>query len=182
MGPRSFIGLGQFAFAALFLFLCPLLVRAASASNKIYVVNIQQIVAKSNAGAAIRKRVEKEAIKRKAKIERLTQEVESFEEKLRKQSSLLSKSARQEKEDALVQKQKDLTRLVQDEQEFLQRESGTAVTKLVQQIQDLLPQVVEKTGAAVIIEQDPSLVVYVSKEYDLTEEVIELLNKNSVNF
>ncbi|MCI5065987.1 OmpH family outer membrane protein [bacterium] len=155
--------------------------REASA-EKVYVVDIQQVVAKSNAGTAVRKRVEKEAVKRKAKIERLKLEVEEFEKKLAKQASLLSQAALLEKKDALFQRKKDLSRTVQDEQEFLKRESAKAVTGLVKKIQELLPELVEKRGADVIMERDPKVVVYVADEFDLTDEVVELLNERSISF
>jgi Skp family chaperone for outer membrane proteins len=175
--PMKFLLFGGCALVFLF-FLVPQSVFA----NEIYVVDIQEVISKSHAGSAIRKRVEKEAMKRKARLERLTQEVKDFETKLVKQATLLSDDALASKQDELLEKKRALSRKVQDEKEFLQREGEKAVTQLVDRIQKVIPQVVPEGDDAVVMKKDRRIVMHVAPKYDLTEKVIEKMNGMSVSF
>ena len=150
-------------------------------TEEIYVVNIQEVIAKSTAGESFKKKMEAEALKRRAQIELVSQEILADEEKLQKQASLLAPSVLQEKKDALIQRRKELARKVQDEKESLERQSSQAIAKLVGKIREMIPQVVKDGSASIVMERDPQVVLYASPKRDITAQLIELLNEAVVS-
>jgi Skp family chaperone for outer membrane proteins len=150
-------------------------------AEEIYVVNIQEVIAKSAAGESLKKKMEAEALKRRSQIDLASQEILADEEKLQKQASLLAPSILQEKQDALAQRRKELARKVQDEKESLERQSGQAIAKLVGKIREMIPQVVKDDPASIVMERDPQVVLYASPSRDITAQLIDLLNETVVS-
>lgn len=160
----------------LLLLLLPLIPPTQVVAEEIYVVNIQEVIAKSTAGESLKKKMEAEALKRRSEIELVSQEILADEEKLQKQASLLAPSVLQEKKDALIQRRKELARRVQDEKESLERQSSQAIAKLIGEIREMIPQIVKDGSASIVMERDPQVVLYASPNRDITAQLIELLN------
>jgi len=166
--------------ALTFIFLIPILPiekTALAIAEEIFVVSIQDVISKSEAGKALRKKMESEALERRSELERISEEIRADEEKLQKQSSLLSPDALQEKKDGIVLRQKELARKVQDEKELLGRKSNQQIAKLVEKIREIIPQCVEGNATAIVIEKDPQVVVYAAPNRDITDKLIKLLNE-----
>lgn len=159
----------------------PLIPLPQAFAEEIYVVNIQEVIAKSAAGESLKKKMEAEALKRRSQIDLASQEILADEEKLQKQASLLAPSILQEKQDALAQRRKELARKVQDEKESLERQSGQAIAKLVGKIREMIPQVVKDDPASIVMERDPQVVLYASPSRDITAQLIDLLNETVVS-
>lgn len=165
----------------LLLLLLPLILPTQVVAEEIYVVNIQEVIAKSTAGESLKKKMEDEALERRSQIELISQEILADEEKLQKQASLLAPSVIQEKKDVLIQRRKELARKVQDEKESLERQSSQAIAKLVGKIREMIPEVVKDGSATIVIEKDPQVVLYASPKRDITAQLIELLNEAVVS-
>lgn len=170
-----------FCKALILLLSFPLIPSAQVVAEEIFVVNIQEVIAKSTAGESLKKKMEAEALKRRSQIEAISQEIVADEEKLQKQASLLAPTVLEEKKDALLQRRKELARKVQDEKESLERQSSQAIAKLVGKIREMIPQVVKDDSASVVMERDPQVVLYASPDRDITAQLIELLNEAVVS-
>ncbi len=155
--------------------------KAFSEVNPIYVVDMQRVIAESIIGKATKSDIEEEVKKRQTRLEKQKNDFEAMKGEMEGKKGVLSSQAYEEKSEALRKKSRDLQRSIQDEQEALRRKKDQEVSKVIKLIHEVVSELGKEKGIKAIVEKDPGLVVFVSSEYDLTEDVIERLDEKKTS-
>ncbi len=154
---------------------------AFAAEGEIFVVDLQKVLADSVAGKAARSNIEEENSKRSKKLEQLSKDLERERQDLLKQGSLLSRSALEEKQESFRNREKSFQRAVNDQKEELARIQRQELGKIMAEVKKVVDELALEEKASFVIERDPRLVLYVSKEFDYTDKVISKLNKRKLD-
>ncbi len=162
------------------------LVRAETESSQssnppIYVIDMQRAIDESIVGKAAKSNLKAAVQKGEAKVGRVRSELEQMKADVMKQSSLLSEQALQDKKDALDKKERELARVVQDGREELQRQNSSEIEVIVKEIDAIVKDLAKQKSYGLILEKDANYVLYVKDEFDLTEQVVEMLNKRKTD-
>ena len=144
---------------------------------EIAVVDVQRVVNESILGKAARNNVDAAVKTGTVKLETMKKEMQSLQEGLAKQSSVLSGTALQEKQDSLQKKQRALEEAYQDQQKTLARKNEQEIGKVVSKVDTVVKQLAKEGGYAFVLEKDPRVVVYAGPEIDITKKVIAVLDE-----
>ncbi|MBX7136603.1 MAG: OmpH family outer membrane protein [Oligoflexia bacterium] len=158
------------------------MVALAADSKSIYVVDMQRVIDESIMGKAARNNMQEEIKTEELKLSTRKSELQRSQAALDKQSSVLSSSALQEKREGLSKQERELMRDVQDKREELSRKNGVEISRIVKEIDAIVEQLAKNKQYEFVIEKDRELVLFVKPDYDLTEQVIEALNKKKMDF
>ncbi len=161
-------------FIILSLFLCG---TYAIAAEKIGIIDMREIMLKSDAGKKAAEDFGKLYEKDKAMIQQKETEMRKLKEDLDKQRSVLTESAMKEKEAAYQKKFRDYQLMVKDANEELQSRDQELSKKLVPDILKVIHAIGDKEKYTLIIDIGTSPVAYFAKENNLTQKVIEEFNK-----
>jgi outer membrane protein len=161
-------------FIILSLFLCG---TYAIAAEKIGIIDMREIMLKSDAGKKAAEDFGKLYEKDKAMIQQKETEMRKLKEDLDKQRSVLTESAMKEKEAAYQKKFRDYQLMVKDANEELQSRDQELSKKLVPDILKIIQAIGDKEKYTLIIDIGTSPVAYFAKENNLTQKVIEEFNK-----
>lgn len=148
----------------------------AKADQPIYVVDMQRIINESVIGKAARNNVEEEIKKKRVVLDKSKLEVDKIKEEIEKQSSLLSPDALEVKKELLAKKQRDFDRAFQDQREDIARKNNESMLKVVGQIEEVIKELAAKNNYKFVMEKDLRVVVFVNEKYDISSEVIKVLN------
>ncbi len=150
---------------------------AYAAEGKIGVVDFQKVLATSNAGKAAKEQITKEGKKMEDDLKTRGDEIEDLRKKFEKESPVMSKEARDEK-------QRDIRIKIGDAQALQKKyadEFKTFEGKLIKQIQKEVFEIVEdigkKEGYTMIIEK--TAVLYAPESVDITDKLIQMYNAKS---
>lgn len=155
-------------------------VRAQAVSDKtVYVIDMQRVLEESILGKAAKQRLEAEFKESGVKLQKSKAALNSFRADIEKQAGLLSSEALEEKRESLLKKEKELARAYQDQQEGLVKKNDIEIGSVVKQIDKAVQELAAKEKFDFIIENDKRFVVYVEKDYDITDRVVKLLDSKS---
>jgi outer membrane protein len=158
--------------SALWWALTPALAQAPQATRLGY-VDLQRILAKSQAGVQAREQLEKEKVGMQKQLDGQKVELDKLRDELEKKGQLLSADARRDKQDQLERKLRDAQRLAGDLEKELQKREQTMGTKILRELEGVFTKVGKEKGYAMILERRQAGVVYGATELDVTEEVIK---------
>ena len=153
----------------------------AEASEKIAIVDVQQIVNESIIGKAAKNNVEQQINKAKLKVASLKSDFEKQRADLEKQSSILSGAALEQRREALAKKQVDFQRTYQDMQQELGRVNDKELGKVIEQVNEVVKGLADERGYQFVFEKDKQSVLYAAPRIDITKEVIESLDKKKLD-
>mgnify|MGYP003623820134 CR=1 FL=1 len=152
---------------------------SAFAEGKIGVVNVQRLLAESDASKAMeqkfkaaREKMENDLQAKAKAIETLSQQLES--------SSVLSPEARADKEREGRQKVDDFRALEQTYAQDLQSMEVRYLERMQKEILEVVDQVAVKGNYTVILDAQTAL--YYQKVIDVTVEVLKGLNSRNIKF
>ena len=163
-------------FVVMSFFLCG---TCAFAAEKIGIIDMREIMVKSDAGKKAAEDFGKLYEKDKALIQKREAEMMKIKEDLEKQRSVLKESAMREKEAEYQKKFRDYQLLVKDANDELQRRDQELSKKLVPDILKVINVIGDKEKYSLIIDVGSIPVPYFAKENNLTQKVIEEFNKAS---
>ncbi len=149
----------------------------AIAAEKIGIIDMREIMLKSDAGKKAAEDFGKLYEKDKAMIQQKETEMRKLKEDLDKQRSVLTESAMKEKEAAYQKKFRDYQLMVKDANEELQSRDQELSKKLVPDILKVIRAIGDKEKYTLILDVGTSPVAYFAKENNLTQKVIEEFNK-----
>jgi outer membrane protein len=152
--------------------LAPALAQAPQPSRVGY-VDLQRILAKSQAGVQAREQIEKDKASMQKQVDSQKGDYDKLRDELEKKGQLLSADARREKTEALERKTRDIRRLLDDLEKELQKKEQTMGAKILRELEGIFTRVGKEKGYAVIVERRQAGVVYGAPEVDVTEEVIK---------
>jgi len=149
----------------------------ADAAEKIGFVNVQEILATSNAGKKELEDIRKGIEKTKAMLQEKETELKKIDEELKKQKPLLKEEVFKEKELSFQKKVRDYQILVKDSNEELNVKQQEVAKKMLPEIQKLVQAIGEKEKYSMIMDISLIPVAYHAKENDLTKRVVDEFNK-----
>jgi outer membrane protein len=161
-------------FIILSLFLCG---TYAIAAEKIGIIDMREIMLKSDAGKKAAEDFGKLYEKDKAMIQQKETEMRKLKEDLDKQRSVLTESAMKEKEAAYQKKFRDYQLMVKDANEELQARDQELSKKMIPDILKVVNAMGEKGKYTMIIDVSTIPIAYHAKENELTKQVIDELDK-----
>ncbi len=152
--------------------LTPALAQAPQPTRVGY-VDLQRILARSQAGVQAREQLEKEKVTMQKQLDGHKVEIDKLRDELEKKGQLLSADARRDKQDQLERKLRDAQRLAGDLEKELQRKEQNMGAKILRELEGIFTRVGKEKGYVLILERRQAGVVYGAPEADVTEEVIK---------
>lgn len=152
--------------------LTPALAQAPQAGRVGY-VDLQRILARSQAGVQAREQIEKEKAVMQKQVDSQKGEYDRLRDELEKKGQLLSPDARREKQEALERKTRDIRRLLDDLEKELQKKEQNMGAKILRDLEGIFTRVGKDRGYAMIVERRQAGVVYGAPDADVTEDVIK---------
>jgi len=144
----------------------------APAAGRIAFVDVQRVIARSQAGMAAREQLERDKAAMQKQVDGQRDEIKKLQEDLEKKGQLLTAEARKERQEQLERKIRDVRRLVDDLQKELQKKEQELLQKVLQEVSGVVQKVGREKGYLMIVEKRGAAVVYGAAEADLTEEIV----------
>lgn len=141
--------------------------------SRVGYVDLQRILARSQAGVQAREQLEKEKVGMQKQLDGHKVELDKLRDELEKKGQLLSADARRDKQDQMERKLRDAQRLAGDLEKELQKKEQTMGAKILRELEGVFTKVGKEKGYMVILERRQAGVVYGAPEVDVTEEVIK---------
>ncbi len=169
------VGAALASLVALAWVLTPALAQAPQAppATRIGYVDLQRILARSQAGVQAREQLEKEKVGMQKQLDGHKVELDKLRDELEKKGQLLSADARRDKQDQLERKLRDAQRLAGDLEKELQRKEQNMGAKILRELEGIFTRVGKEKGYVLIIERRQAGIVYGAPDADVTEEVIK---------
>ena len=146
----------------------------ASAEFRVGFVNTVKLMEKAPQARAAISKMEAEFAPREKEIVALQREVKKIEEKLAKDSAVLSEEKRRKIERELITKRRELKRAQDEFREDLNIRRNEELTKLQKQLYDAIVNFAKEEKYDLIVSEG---VVYASKRVDVTDKLLERLKK-----
>jgi len=147
------------------------------AQEKIGFINMRQIIQTSNAGKKAGDEMKRIAERKQAEITAMGRELESMKNELDKKSSVMTASARAEKETAYQKKLRSYQILVNDSNEELQKKDQEVFQKLMPDIMKIVRSIGEKEKYTLIVDVATMPLPYFDKSRDISKKVVDEFNK-----
>ncbi|HHH45756.1 MAG TPA: OmpH family outer membrane protein [Thiotrichales bacterium] len=148
----------------------------ASAEFRVGFVNTVKLMEKAPQARAAISKMEAEFAPREKEIVALQREVKKIEEKLAKDSAVLSEEKRRKIERELITKRRELKRAQDEFREDLNIRRNEELTKLQKQLYDAIVNFAKEEKYDLIVSEG---VVYASKRVDVTDQLLERLKKEA---
>lgn len=143
-----------------------------AADQKIGFVNTARLLKEAPQAEAARKKLEKEFAPRDKKIVKMQKKLKSMDDKLAKDASIMSESARKKMERKIVSEKRDIKRSKEEFTEDLNIRRNEELTKLQKLIYDTILTLAKEDKYDVILGES---VLYSSKRIDVTEKILARL-------
>jgi outer membrane protein len=161
-------------FIAIFIYIFFNNVSFAADVAKIGVIDLQKILETSAAGKAIQAQLKEEKDKMEADLKKKGAEIENIRKRLERESMVMGKEMREEKERESRIKINDFKSLQKKYRANLQKLEGGLMNQLKTDIDEIVQQIGKKGGYLLIINKFG--VLYSPNSIDITDNVIGKLN------
>ena len=141
---------------------------------KIGVANLQRILETSNQGKSAQDEIKKQKDKMEVELKQKGGEIEELRNQLERESMVMSKEKREEKEREIRIKLNDFKSLQKRYRTELQNLEKKLVNALLKEVSDLVEEIGKKEGYLLIINN--AGVMYSPKAINITDKVIKELN------
>jgi Skp family chaperone for outer membrane proteins/TolB-like protein len=163
-----------------FKFLIVFLALPLFAEYKIGYIDSQEILAKYEKAQEIRNEFQSKVNEWKKEVNNRQQELEKLQKSLETQSFMLTEEAKMRKIQEIQQKKAELENFIND----VYRKDGKAETlnkelmqPLLQEIDTIVSEIAEEEEYTFILDASTGVVIYADDMYDITERIIERLNR-----
>lgn len=147
------------------------------AQEKIGFINMRQIIQTSNEGKKAGDEMKRIADRKQAEITAMERELKSMKDDLDKKSSVMTASARSEKESAYQKKLRSYQILVNDSNEELRKKDQEIFQKLMPDIMKIVRSIGEKEKYTLIVDVATMPVPYFDKSKDISKKIVDEFNK-----
>ncbi len=144
---------------------------AAQPSNRIGVVDIQQVLNQSQKGVAMKQKLDQERAVRQRELDARQQEVMKLQAEFEKQAPLLSEQAKRERSEALQRKVRDVRRIAEDANRDFDKRVREAEVDVTREIFGIVQEYGKDQGFTLILEK--STLLYTAPAVDITAEVVK---------
>lgn len=151
---------------------------ASSAADgaKIGVVDFQKILEISNAGKSAQVEINKQGKQMETDLKDRGAEIEDIEKKLERESLVMSKEVRDEKQREMRIKIGDFKALQQKYMEDFKALENRIISRIQKEVVELVQEIGKKEGYTLIVEKRTGGVVYAPTSIDITDAVIQVYN------
>ncbi|MFH1076794.1 MAG: OmpH family outer membrane protein [Pseudomonadota bacterium] len=147
-------------------------------SVKIGVVDLQDIIEKSEFGKAASEKIKTKGNELSKELKQKSSEVKKMEEQFEKNTVVLSKDARKEQEDKLHAKINDLKTLEREYSRVLKELNNELLQQLEKKIKEVIGDLAKKEKYTLVLTKQPA-VAYSVPGLDITNTVISMLDSRS---
>lgn len=144
---------------------------------KIGYIDIQKVIAESQAGKRARDRFQAQVKKAEADIVKERQEIERLKADLDKKGPLLKDEERRNVESDLQKRSINLQRSMSDYQQDLQAKNNEMMSDLLKELEKIVNEVGKAEKFTLILER--SQILYSDQGIDITSKVIETYNSRA---
>ena len=141
---------------------------------KIGFIDIQRIVAESQAGKKAKDRFQAQVKKAEADIQKERQDLEKLRTDLDKKGPLLKEEERRNLEADFQRRSVNLQRSLSDQQQELQRKNSEMMSEILKDLEQIVTDVGKTEKFTLILER--SQILYSDQAVDITNKVIEVYN------
>ena len=141
---------------------------------KIGVANLQRVLEASNQGKSAQQEIKKQKDQMEQEMKQKGGEIEELRKQLERESMVMSKDKREEKEREIRIKINDFKSLDKRYRAQLQRLEKKLVSELLKEVSALVEEIGKKEGYLLIINKPG--IMYSPKSIDITDQVIKELN------
>jgi outer membrane protein len=147
------------------------------AAEKTGFINVQDVILGTDVGKKADEDFKKMVDNKRSLIQERETELKRLKDEIERQGSILTESARKEKEAVQQGKFLDYQRIVKEANDEVTAKRHELVDKMIPDIMKIVNEIGEKEKYTLIIDLNIVPVAYFSKENDLTKRVIEQANK-----
>jgi len=144
---------------------------------KIGVVNLQRVLETSNQGKSAQEEIKKQKDQMELELKQKGAEIEELRKQLERESMVMSKEKREEKEREIRIKLNDFKSLQQRYRTQLQNLEKKLVNALLKEVSSLVEEIGKKEGYLLIINNTG--VLYSPNSINITDQLIKQLNARS---
>ena len=154
---------------------------ASSAADavKIGIVDFQKILEVSNSGKTAQAEINKQGKQMEADLKDRGGEIEELEKKLERESPVMSKDIREEKQRDMRIKIGDFKALQQKYMEDFKALENRIINRIQKEVVELVQEIGKKEGYTLIVEKRTGGVVFAPLSIDITDAVILAYNAES---
>jgi outer membrane protein len=151
---------------------------ASSAADvaKIGVVDFQKILEVSNPGKTAQVEINKQGKQMENDLKDRGTEIEDIEKKIERESLVMSKEVREEKQREMRIKIGDFKALQQKYMEDFKALENRIISRIQKEVVELVQEIGKKEGYTLIVERRTGGVVYAPMSIDITDTVIQIYN------
>jgi outer membrane protein len=150
----------------------------AAETPKFGYVDMQRALNLCDAGKEAKKVMTHEVEKVQKVVGAKQKELEALKEDLEKRGTVMSESARREKEADYQIKLRDLQRMQRDYEDELRRKDREMTARILKQLAEATKKVGEEQKYTAIFERNQPTIIFISNALDLTEQIIKLVNQS----
>jgi outer membrane protein len=165
----------------LFILLCMPVSLLAVDALKIGCIDFQKVLNESDAGKKAKTDLEMLVKSKQTTLDERGKTIEKLKADLEKQASVLSAEAKKSKEEELEKMLREYQRLVQDSQTEVKKKELELTDVIIKDIRQIVEKMGEEGGYTLIIERTGGMVLYSTKDIDLTDVVIKKYNQSKTN-
>ena len=162
----------------LFVLFCMPVSSMAVDALKIGCIEFQKVLNESDAGKKAKTDLEILVKSKQTTIDEKGKTIEKMKADLEKQASVLSAEAKKSKEEELEKVLREYQRLVQDSQTEVKKKELELTDAIIKDMRQLVEKIGEEGGYTLIMEKTGGMVLYSTKDIDLTDAVIKRYNQS----
>jgi len=144
--------------------------------SKVGYIDLQRLVNESKMGQSAKKEIQSLRVKKEKAIEIKMNEINKLKDLLNDSQSNLDINDKREKTEELQKIYKEYQRLVEDAKEDIAREDRELVALILDKADGVLKDVAKKEKYTIIV-KDPNAIGYLDPSVDITEKVLDALNR-----
>ena len=168
--------LRKFFFFLFFLFIA----FNSNAETKLSFIEFKYLINESNSGKEINKLLIELRKKENDKLKRIQEKLKKEEADLKSKSNILSKEDREKKINSLKSSVNDYNNLKNKKEKEFNQKKTEYMNKLLKEINKIMISYIEKNSIDIVIKKEN--LITGKKELDITEFILEELNKKKISF
>ena len=149
---------------------------SALAAGKVGFINLQRLVSESKIGKEARQDIQKLRKAKEGELSRRLEDLNKEKDELDQNWDELDPRDRRDRRAELKRSYEDYQKMVSDAKEDILREDREVVAVILKEADGVLKEVAKKDGYTIIL-KDPNAIGYLDPEVDITDEVLNALNK-----
>jgi outer membrane protein len=146
--------------------------------QKVGFIDVQRVLARSQAGVAAREQLEREKATMQKEMDTRRVDMEKLRDELEKKGPLMTVEVRREKQELFERKRRDAARLADDFQKDLEKKETGLLQKVLADLASVIERLGKQKGYWLVVERSRGGVLYATAEADLTDEVIRAYDQD----